>query len=956
MDIKDDYYSDTAKNKPNQCDMCVLEDQRLFYIDHISRRSYWQPPKISWNCRLGFPYGWEEAMDVFGFPYYINHISKSVTYNDPRQGASSDSSGYFEVPNSQLSCKEISSGDHSVSGSYILSSDIDMSESSIEPIIGKMNKGKHSLKKQHNEDNKYFDGDSATEEKRQVKLIKDPGIGFGFVAASQMPVIVQYVTPNGPSDGKLYINDQICMVNDIPVYNMDKEEVVSMIREQNHEILLTVQQLPKKKKTNKKNFRVRFTDKIHVSNMKSSDFFDEIPNVMRVYLENGQTKSFKFDETTTVQDIVNNICSKLLIKQVKRFVLSLENSLSLRASKLCLLRPDMKICDLSNSAYVTYTRCRFRIAFMPQDIISFQISDPYAFDYLYFQCTNDVVGGRFSLEMKYEVCMRLAALQLRQLAYDNGNLIGNHVSINCMEKEYGLATFLPMILLENVKIKQIKKHLRLYLKKDEGNKRDERNFSLVKKCIQSELGSEEFIENTESIYSLIENTNDIGKICKLKYVEIVSLLQSFGGKTYNVTFKQTQVDMILQINHIQGLLIRQQGNHSQPTISVSYDLIEKIIITDETEILKLILIELKNNCHPGLDFLIDKEYAEDLVYYIIGYGKVVYSKDILCIFEKHVPSSVLSNYGPPHFRSIHIVTPSDWNYSSEVDPSSKMVINLINDPPDYEQAIKATTAYFNDSKEKDEVDYYNNIEENKNLIKNNEVKEENTEGITVEILQASNESLDNRREGNIQNSSFNLKFNDSIRLHKKRHSIVSSQINLSTSNTSLTGIDYDNRRSSTISFNINNINLLKSHLSNQNANSASHLSGTSINEEHNSPHSAKMSPVKSAKNNGITTVRRTSIHPFNTYTDKDVPDCEMVNSKTAYNINQEEKKNIEKNSDTTVDSIISTTMPLSDSSTIRKISNNHPINLFNLQEQDHEKEIIDLTNGITFSQNFQTTL
>lgn len=949
MDTKDDYFSDDAKNKPNQCDMCVLEDQRLFYIDHISRRSYWQPPKISWNCRLGLPYGWEEAMDVFGFPYYINHISKSVTYNDPRQGTSSDSSGYFEVSNSQLNNKEIPSGDHSISDSYNLNLDIDELEPSTEREIKKINeeksmsKGKLSPKQNENDSN--FVEESSIEEKRQVKLIKDPDIGFGFVAASQMPVIVQYVTPNGPSDGKLYINDQICMVNDVPVYDMDKEDVVNMIREQNYEITLTVQQLPKKKKTNKKSFHVRFTDKIHVSNMKSSDFFDEIPNAMRVYLENGQTKSFKFDTTTTIQDIVNNICSKLLIKEVDRFVLALENSLSLRASKLCLLRPDLKICDLSNSSYVTYTRCRFRIAFMPQDIASFQISDPSAFDYLYYQCTNDVVGGRFSLEMKYEVCMRLAALQLRQLAYDNDNLIRNHVSINLMEKEYGLATFLPMILLENVKIKQIKKHLRLYIKKDEGNKRDERNLSLVKKCIQSELGSEEFIENTESIYSLIENTNDIGKICKLKYVEVASLLQSFGGKTYNVTFKQTQVDMIIQVNHIQGLLIRQQGIHSQPTISVSYDLIEKIIITDETEILKLILIELKNNCHPGLDFLIDKEYADDLVYYIIGYSKVIYSKIIPCTYEKYIPSSVLANYGPPHFRSIHIVTPSDWNYSPEVDPSSKMMINLVNDPPDYEQAIRSTTSYLNESNESGN----NHLsDESKSVVKIDEAQEDNTEGITVEILGASDENLDNCKEGNTRSSNFNLKFNDSIRLHKKRHSIVSSQINLSASNTSLTGIDYDNRRSSTISFNINNINMLKSHLSSQNATSTSHLSGTSINEE---PNTVKLSPVKSTKNNGITTVRRTSIHPFNKVTDKDVPDCEIVYSKIECNRNQEEK-----NTDTANDNIFSTTMPLPDSSTSNKISNNHSINLFNLQEQDHEKDLIDLTNGITLSENFQATL
>lgn len=43
--------------------------------------------------------------------------------------------------------------------------------------------------------------------------------------------------------------------------------------------------------------------------------------------------------------------------------------------------------------------------------------------------------------------------------------------MNICRKEYGLEVFLPAILLDNVRRKDIKKHLRFYLKKDsnEGN-------------------------------------------------------------------------------------------------------------------------------------------------------------------------------------------------------------------------------------------------------------------------------------------------------------------------------------------------------------------------------------------------------------------------------------------------------------------------------------------------------
>ena len=36
-----------------------------------------------------------------------------------------------------------------------------------------------------------------------------------------------------------------------------------------------------------------------------------MPNVLKVYLENGQTKSFKYDSSTTVSDVLNSLQQKL---------------------------------------------------------------------------------------------------------------------------------------------------------------------------------------------------------------------------------------------------------------------------------------------------------------------------------------------------------------------------------------------------------------------------------------------------------------------------------------------------------------------------------------------------------------------------------------------------------------------------------------------------------------------
>ena len=102
---------------------------------------------------------------------------------------------------------------------------------------------------------------------RTYEIHRHPSIGFGFVAASQHPVIIQFVTLGGPSDGKLMANDQIIEVNGVDVSDQGKDEVVSMIRSSESPLILTVSQVPHKRKPNKKrNCRVRFEDKVIISN------------------------------------------------------------------------------------------------------------------------------------------------------------------------------------------------------------------------------------------------------------------------------------------------------------------------------------------------------------------------------------------------------------------------------------------------------------------------------------------------------------------------------------------------------------------------------------------------------------------------------------------------------------------------------------------------------------------
>lgn len=88
-----------------------------------------------------------------------------------------------------------------------------------------------------------------------------------------------------------------------------------------------------------------------------------LPNVLKVFLENGQTKSFKYDSATKVKDVVASLQNKLCIKAGEHFALVLEQVKSLRRHKLTLLDPEHTLARVSSDAaracHVTRDTARF---------------------------------------------------------------------------------------------------------------------------------------------------------------------------------------------------------------------------------------------------------------------------------------------------------------------------------------------------------------------------------------------------------------------------------------------------------------------------------------------------------------------------------------------------------------------------------------------------------------------
>ncbi|EGT46276.1 CBN-FRM-8 protein [Caenorhabditis brenneri] len=598
------HYHSMNPSLVEECDLCVLENGRIFYIHHTTRSSHWEPPWASWRCRLGLPYGWEQAKDNDGNTYYIDHLNRTTTYTDPRKTRPPDG-------------------------------------------------------------------------KRTVSIRRGKDIGFGFVAAGQLPTIIQFVSPEGPSDGLLFANDQILEVNGADMQNESKDNVVNAVRATKEELVIAVQQLPQRPKSTRKNCKVRFTDRVLVSsnNDNNSDFPPLLPNVLRVYLENGQTRSFKYDTTTTVKNILESILEKLQITATSHFSLAVEYSLGARTSRISLLRPDCKIksiVDLPNSEHL---RCVFRLSFAPSDAFVLLVSDPKALEYYYQQCVNDVVRGRFAMEMRYEACIRLAALHVQQVAYDCNILKENNkVSVARVEREYGLGTFLPAIVLENVKRRDVRKHIRFYLKRDSSRLVD---------CLGKPSVSNGYPPELEACTS--QFANEPSMMVRLKYIHIVSHLPSFGGRSFCVTFKESQIDMLMQVEPRTGLLVRHPGKSGQPSISIGFDLIGKLVVCKETEVASMISIRLASNPHQGLEFLVDKDDLDDLVMYIIGYHKVTYERDLECEIDESPPKArELPDKAPP-YSAIHTVIKSDWNYSENTNQIENP-FNPTDGPPSYEIA------------------------------------------------------------------------------------------------------------------------------------------------------------------------------------------------------------------------------------------------------------------------------
>lgn len=136
-------------------------------------------------------------------------------------------------------------------------------------------------------------------------------------------------------------------------------------------------------------------------------------NVLKVFLENGQTKSFKYDAWTTVQDVVTSLQDKLCLRATEHFSLVVEHIKSLKRNKLTLLNSTDTLARVSKIYVNIYRRLRYNSRFKAKsqmeigsvlygllgNVIEYIHNNllcntaDHATTYLFRQCTHTVTAG-----------------------------------------------------------------------------------------------------------------------------------------------------------------------------------------------------------------------------------------------------------------------------------------------------------------------------------------------------------------------------------------------------------------------------------------------------------------------------------------------------------------------------------------------------------------------------------
>ncbi|KAB1279932.1 FERM and PDZ domain-containing protein 1 [Camelus dromedarius] len=445
--------------------------------------------------------------------------------------------------------------------------------------------------------------------KHTVKIDKDALLqDYGFHISETLPLTVVAVTAGGSAHGKLFPGDQILQMNDEPAEDLSCERAVDILREAEDSLSITVVRctsgVPKSSflteekrarlKTNP--VKVHFAEEVLVSGHSQGNSLLCMPNVLKVYLENGQTKAFKFEAHTTVKDIILTVKEKLSIRSMEYFALVLEEQYSI--SRLHLLHEEELIQQVVEREESHDYRCLFRVCFVPKDPLDLLKEDPVAFEYLYlqflssnlFQSCSDVLQERFAVEMKCSSALRLAALHIQERIYACAQ--PQKISLKYIEKDWGIENFISPTLLRNMKGKDIKKAISFHMK---------RNQNLLEPRQKQLISAAQL---------------------RLNYLQILGELKTYGGKIFNATLmlqdRESCIALLVGAKYGISQIINSKLNITSTL--AEFASISRVELMEESEKVSVVKVYLQDI--KVLTLLLESNSAKDLACLIAGYYRL----------------------------------------------------------------------------------------------------------------------------------------------------------------------------------------------------------------------------------------------------------------------------------------------------------------------------------------------
>ncbi|XP_016377833.1 FERM and PDZ domain-containing protein 1-like isoform X1 [Sinocyclocheilus rhinocerous] len=441
--------------------------------------------------------------------------------------------------------------------------------------------------------------------KLTVEVIRDAVLdSHGFTLSSQHPLLVRDVTPGGPADGQLFPGDQILKLNNKAIEDLSPENVEQMIRDCQDSVTMTILRnmanpkssfitAEKRARLRRNPVKVRFAEEVVVNGHTQGNSLLFLPNVLKVYLENGQTKAFKFHKSTTVKNIVLTLKEKLSIRCIEHFALVLEQQYNI--TKLLLLHEEELIQKVVQKKDSHDYRCLFRVCFIPRDPMDLLQDDPVAFEYLFQQSVGDVLQERYAVEMKCNTALRLAALHMHEKLASCGQTA--RASVKSVVKEFGLESFISPTLLRNMREKDLRKALNYHMKK-----------------IQS------LLEPHQKVISVSQ--------ARLAYLTQMAELISYSGRSYNATMllqdRESLVTLLVGARYGISQILNHQLNMISTIIDFHYiTRIEVLSESDRVSMLKIYLQDIQ-----PIALLMESVAAKDLACLLAGYCKLLVDPNI----------------------------------------------------------------------------------------------------------------------------------------------------------------------------------------------------------------------------------------------------------------------------------------------------------------------------------------